>query len=406
MSGDPVRPAVRPRARRRLRDVLVDTGFLLFVLSGCGEPTAPRQSIALKQVSAGAFHTCALTLTGTAYCWGADADGQLGAGGSAGTAAPVPVSGGLAFESISAGYDVTCGIVVGGTAYCWGSGPEGQLGAGTTLKGSVPVAVSGGLRFESISVGDQMTCGVADGGAAYCWGVDTLYALGDRSAYIDSSSPVPVAGGLTFADVQTGFQYACGLTPGGAAYCWGYNGHGQLGDGDTRASGTPVRVAIAERITSLGVGRTHACALTSHGAAYCWGSNDDGALGNGTIPSGRVGPPPGISVPAVVSGGLTFASISAGDGFTCGVAPGGGAYCWGDDAFGELGDGRSAMASATPVPVSGGHAFAIVTAGFDHACGITTSGRLYCWGGNSGGQLGEGAKKAQLRTRPVRVAGP
>ncbi len=406
MSGDPVRPGVQPRALCTLREVIVGTGVLLLALSGCSGPTAPRQTVAFKQVSAGPHHTCALTLAGVAYCWGYDASGQLGTGGSSSASSPVPVSGGLTFESISAGYDVTCGIATGGAAYCWGSGPDGQLGAGSTLTSSVPVPVSGGLRFASISVGDHMTCGVTGGGAAYCWGVDTLYAVGDRSDNIDSSSPVRVSGGLTFTHVETGFQFACGLTPDGAAYCWGYNGHGQLGDGDTRSSGTPVRVAIAERVASLAVGRTHACALTGQGAEYCWGSNDAGQLGNGTVPSGRVGPPPGISVPAVVSGGPAFASIDAGGLFTCGVTPGGAAYCWGDDFWGQLGDGRSLTASGTPVRVSGGHAFATVTAGFSHACGITSSGQLYCWGDNSAGALGQATKQVRLRTRPVRVVGP
>jgi alpha-tubulin suppressor-like RCC1 family protein len=214
------------------------------------------------------------------------------------------------------------------------------------------VAVTGGLTFTAISGGSAHVCALDAGGAAYCWGWNVFGQLGDGTT-TDRSSPTPVAGGLTFVKLSAGYASTCGLTADGTAYCWGSNEYAQLGIGtltgpesceDQRPCSTvPVRVAGGRRWASVSVGQFHACAVTPAGVAYCWGSNVTGALG---IMTGDG------TTPTAVAGGLTFASVNAGVLHSCGVTVAGVAYCWGDNVAGQLGDGTGTRRQV-PVRVAG-----------------------------------------------------
>jgi alpha-tubulin suppressor-like RCC1 family protein len=341
-------------------------------------PVAVFGGLTFAAVSAGDYHTCGLTTSGAAYCWGRNDAGQLGNGTPNGSLTPVAVFGGLTFAAVSAGVYHTCGVTTSGAAYCWGDNFFGALGNGTTTNSATPVAVSGGLTFAAISAGDYHTCGVTPSGAAYCWGDNPYGALGNGTtsgppqcvvtgtSYPCSTTPVAVSGGLTFATVSAGSFYTCGVTPSGAAYCWGANGLGWLGNGTTTNSATPVAVSGGLTFAAVSARYYQACGVTTDGAAYCWGSNLYGGLGNGT----NVGPQlcSGVAcstTPVAVAGGLTFAAVSVGtysnfyqESHTCGVTPGGAAYCWGFNRYGQLGDGTSGTDRLTPVAVSGGLTFA------------------------------------------------
>ena len=142
------------------------------------------------------------------------------------------------FVQISTGDYHTCGLTSRGAAYCWGYNLQGQLGDGTTSNASIPQAVIGGLKFASISVGYESTCGLTARGKAYCWGDNSYGQLGDGTTNSsDANGPQRVIGGLKFASIQPGAFHTCGLTSRGAAYCWGYNAQGQLGDGTRIDSG-------------------------------------------------------------------------------------------------------------------------------------------------------------------------
>ena len=396
------------------------TTFVLaaLVLAACGEATAPRADLLFKQVSAGYSHTCGVTTSGAAYCWGDGFNGKLGNGSTTGTSSPVAVAGGLTFTAVSAGSEYTCGLTTGGAAYCWGSNSIGQLGDGSTRNASTPVAVAGGLTFSAVSTGGAHACGLTTGGAAYCWGGNYYGELGNGSTLDTGTSPMAVAGGLIFSAVSAGADHTCGLTAGGAAYCWGLNVHGQLGNGtaDSVPHSMPVTVAGGLTFAAVSAGADHTCSLTAGGTAYCWGVNVYGQLGSGTVDSVP------HATPVAVASGLTFAAVSAGPDHTCGVTTGGAAYCWGPNVEGELGDGtttgaqecvvlagwgavRGRVCSATPVAVAGGLTFVVVSAGYKYSCGATAGNTAYCWGANSVGELGNGASPNGELT-PVRVVGP
>ena len=264
---------------------------------------------------------------------------------------------------------------------CVVSGGSGAVS--TTDITTVIVACSTDLVFASVSAGDSHTCGVTTAGAAYCWGDNTEGELGDGTkAY--SVVPVPVAGGLTFSAVSAGTYHTCGVTTAGVLYCWGtpYGwetpGHGT----------TPESPARGLSFASVSVGRYHVCGVTTAGAAYCWGG---GVLGDGN----SVGSP----TPVPVAGGLTFAGVSVGAYSTCGVTTTGAAYCWGENVLGGLGTGSQTgpdqcpfACSTVPAAVTGGLRFRQVDAKVSAACGVTTGGDAYCWGSNVNDDLGFGTR--------------
>jgi alpha-tubulin suppressor-like RCC1 family protein len=357
-------------------------------------PTKPFTSLA--QLATGFAHTCALTADGTAWCWGSNALGQLGTDSTTATAFPVHVSGGLSFAAISAGYAHTCGLTAGGAAWCWGDISSAQLGATiTSATSSAPVAVSGGLHFTSISAGFGHTCGLAAGGSAWCWGANQSGQLGSGTIGGSSAAPVQVSGELHFASISAGGTYTCGVTTDGTGYCWGSGAYGVLGNGGTMDSGVPVAVAGGLKFASISAGAYHTCGLTTNGTAWCWGDGTNGQLGTGFTQQDS-------DTPVAVIGGHNFTAIVAANLNTCALTASGAAWCWGDGTFGALGTGSSS-ASPVPVQVTGGQAFAALSAdGAFHTCGLTPAGTGYCWGYDGSGELGTG-RTADNSAAPVEV---
>ena len=309
------------------------------------------------------------------------------------TKAPVAVGGGLTFAQLAAGGAHTCGLTSDGTAYCWGSNVSGEVGDNAFTNRDAPVPVATGLKFVRLDAGVQHTCALTSDGKAYCWGSNTRGQLGDGTTML-RSGPVAVTGGHTFQRIAAGgfrIGHTCALTILGEAYCWGDNELGQLGIGtggfgaasDLTPHPAPERVTatLTFAAISAGLGR-HTCALTATGAAYCWGENGFGALGNGAML--QVSPEP-----VAVRGGLAFTHLIAGGfiGHTCGLTAGGTGYCWGENEVGAIGDG-STTDRLEPAAVAGGLSFASLDAGFRHTCGRATNGAVYCWGVNGAGQLG------------------
>jgi alpha-tubulin suppressor-like RCC1 family protein len=378
--------------------------------------TQPPTNLVFASVSVGFTHACGVTTAGAAYCWGENYNnGTLGDGTLWSTAlSPVAVAGGLTFAAVSAGYFHTCGVTTSGAAYCWGQYRllgEGSLDSLGQAR-LVPVPVAGGLTFASVSSGLWHSCGVTTAGAAYCWGSNQYGELGDGTTNF-GGTPVPVAGGLTFAEVSAGGYHSCGVTTAGVAYCWGQNTMGELGDGTTTDTSVPVAVAGGLSFRTVRTEWAHSCGVTTTGAAYCWGDNQYDLLGSGTRPP--TGPEqcndatglfewgpsvlPCSSVPAKVAGGLILASLTTGgqDSFACGLTSAGDAFCWG------MGDWGAIAPTTAPLPVPGGLTFATLSAGYQSICGVTPGGVAYCWGTGDRGELGDGTTSSS--SVPVKVAG-
>ena len=207
-------------------------------------PVAVVGGHTFRTIALGGEHSCGLTDAFVTDCWGQNNRAQLGSGSSSafGTT-PAAISGGLRFESITAWANHSCGLTASNVAHCWGRNDSGQLGAGTTNAATVPVAVAGGLAFQAIAAGSEFSCGLSTTGAGHCWGLNDKGQLGDGLTTA-SSLPHPVMGNLEFQAITAGGRHACGLTTGLAAYCWGDNTLGTLGTGgDESPTSAPARVA-------------------------------------------------------------------------------------------------------------------------------------------------------------------
>jgi len=365
--------------------------------------------VAFTTVSAGGSHTCGLAGDGRVYCWGLNGNGQLGDGTRTNRSSPKVVAGTVRFVQVSAGAYHTCALAADNRAYCWGALEGDATGFGDDHL--TPTAVLEGRRFVRLRSGSYHTCGVNPYDVAFCWGNRAFGELGGGDNYI---TPVRVAGGLSFRSVIAGGGFTCGVTTGNKGYCWGYNLDGALGDGTRINRSKPVAVAgglsfrsviagggLIEDLDHEGdefVDETHACGLTTDNRAYCWGQGSYGQLGDGTFTGSRVRPFP-------VGGGLHFGQLIAGYYYSCGVTTTKVAYCWGQGYNGQLGNGTTNYSRNVPTKVAGGLLFAGVSAGpvGSHTCGITTGNKIYCWGDNAFGQLGDGT--TTRRFSPVKVAG-
>lgn len=313
---------------------------------------------------------------------------------------PVAVGEGLAagtVVAISAGLTHTCALTFHGRAYCWGYNGGGRLGDGTTaqfrpapvLVRSTPSLPHG--RVRAVAAGGRHTCAIAEGGSASCWGTNDHGQLGDGST-TSRGLPAPVALGIPVSAIGPGNLHTCALTTSRRLFCFGYNQFGQLGDGTLLDAPTPREVGAGQglvpgTVAAVDAGAAHTCALTAGGAAYCWGRNTTGQLGDGAV----LDQPLPVQVQAPLTGGdFTANAISAGAGHTCVVARVG-VHCWGDNTMGQLGTGGPPV-SARPLRVlswpATGETPVSASAGEQHTCGYSQKGTILCWGAGTAGQSG------------------
>jgi len=366
-----------------------------------------------RNVSTGAEHTCALSYNYQVYCWGSNYSGQLGNNSKEDSQIPVKVDvngvlNGMTIKSISSGDYHTCAIASNSQAYCWGRGLNGQLGNNSREDSNIPVAVDTrgvlvGKQIKTISAGGDQACVIASDDQAYCWGLNNFGQLGNNVKSDRSLIPVAVdtegvLSGKNIYSIEMGSNYTCAIASDEKAYCWGLNTGGTLGNGNQTSSLVPVAVDTngvlrSKKIKSIAVSSLTACVVASDDWVYCWGDDIDGQLGrNVDYILQEFVPVPVDNSDALTN--MTIESVSVSSKNTCVIASDKQVYCWGGNSFGQLGAGFSNDESLlVPAKFNDGGIFkgktiSLISVGSRHTCVIASDEAIYCWGSNSSGQLG------------------
>ncbi|ACY13689.1 chromosome condensation regulator [Haliangium ochraceum] len=381
----------------------------------------------LARVVAGRAHTCALTGDGRVRCWGDNAFGQLGYGNTSNVGDSIErlpyASGDVPLvepaKQLVVGDDHTCALTLAGAVVCWGKNSYGQLGLGHTdhMGDNEPVqsfwyATIDGTATR-IAAGGDHTCAIVDGAGVtselYCWGRNDFGQLGSGTSEHQGDdedlfglAAVPLDEPVL--EVALGHTHTCARLESGAVRCWGQGTHGQLGYGsgeslgDDEAVSEIDAVALPGPVRKLVAGDAHTCALLDDGGVRCWGQGAYGALGQGTTDDwgDDAGETPGALASDVATGGHVV-DIAAGARHTCALLSSSGLTCWGAGSAGRLGYGDDGDRNA-PGPALGlGTTAAFqVTAGQAHTCVLDNAGTARCWGLGDSGRLGTGTQAVKL----------
>jgi hypothetical protein len=284
-------------------------------------------------------------------------------------------------SSVTVGGSFACALSQNGQAFCWGANLVGQLGNGT-MSGPVlvPAPVVGDLAFTTLTASGAHTCGLTAGGVAYCWGGNQSGETGTGSIVESVPIPTPVQTSLRFTHISaegsgTWPNVTCALTAAGEAWCWGNNAFGQLGNDTTTDVAAPVRVQSEVPFTSIHAGYFHSCAVATTGELWCWGEQE-------VSPGAFAARPVGVyRTPVALQEAFRFTEVIAGWNYTCGLTAQHSGFCWGSNLTGALSRDYTTDASADPLPVTGDHAFAALSAaGYQEMHALTLDGVLYRWG--------------------------
>lgn len=283
---------------------------------------------------------------------------------------------------VSSGNYHTCAIEPAGTVRCWGQNEFGQLGNGTTATTTPTSAVTGLTNAVALAASTYHTCALQAAGTVRCWGDNSSGQLGNGTiTFVAPTATVQVTGLTDAVALSGGGTHACALKSNGSVACWGYNYAGQLGiNTTTTASPSPALVGGLGNTIAIAAGNAFTCALQATGKVMCWGENRFGELGNGTVGSSS-------STPTEVVGLNNAITLSAGGFHACAILANGSVRCWGYNGAGTLGNGTTLASTATTAVSSITNAIA-VAGGYAHTCALLPSGSVSCWGSNKFGGVG------------------
>ncbi len=364
---------------------------------GPGGGTSGTQTFTLNgpalAIAVGGNHACGLTVSSRVKCWGDNSSGQLGDNTLTPRLVPVYVEGLSNVNAITAGSRYTCALTSAGGVKCWGDDGQGQLGDNGSVSMMTPVdAIGLTSGVIAVSAGSTHACALTSAGGVKCWGGTFNGDLGDGGNTLRRTAVDVVGMSAGAVAVSAGDAHSCAVTNTGSAKCWGDNSNGTLGDNSTTSRFTPVDVVGLTGALAVSASVLHTCAVISSGGVKCWGGNGDGSLlGDGGVS--------GLSlVPVNVAGSAAgVTAVSAGNSHSCALSQTSGLICWGDNGFGEVGDGTTTTRKAPVSVLSGATAVdASEPTNSQFTCALNSAGSVMCWGDNSSGQLGDNTKLQRL----------
>jgi alpha-tubulin suppressor-like RCC1 family protein len=357
-----------------------------------------------SNVSAGTSHTLVADPSGQVYAWGADGSGQLGNGWEGASSTFVKVWGVSNAVStpggVAAGDAHSLAVVGDGVVLAWGANSSGQLGNGTTVGATTSVVATNLRDAVAVAAGANFSMALRSDGTVWTWGLNSngQLGLGDTT---NRSAPTQIAGLTSVVSIGAGSTFAFAVRSDGTVRSWGQNSSGQLGNGSTTQQNAPVTVSgltgVSLRPGAVDGGSNHAVAVRADGTVAAWGSNNNGQLGANpaTVTSSNT--------PLTVSGLTAVVSVGAGVQHSLAVRSDGAARSFGQNNTGQLGNG-STTNSWPPVTPSGGlTSLGVIAGGSGYSATTQPNGRVWTWGANSSGQLGNGSTTNS--TSPVMVTG-
>jgi alpha-tubulin suppressor-like RCC1 family protein len=329
--------------------------------------------------------------TSTSDGSGADVGGEDVTGADAvSDSMPSPA---IVSHRLASGVEHTCAVKGDGSLWCWGTNGLDQLGIGTSPNQvASPHQVGAATTWVSVAAGADHTCGIQQDGSLWCWGFNGSGQVGNGSS--GSSVAVPtLIGTAAWIDVAAGGGQTCGIHQDRSMWCWGSNQVGELGDGTTTDEHSPEQIGAASWTGVFagnaadigGLAAYNTCGIQVDGSLWCWGDNTFGEVGDGTMTTPR-------TTPEVVQSGTQWVTASVGILSTFGIQTNGSFWSWGSDNSGNLGNGMQLGTTLTPTLVGSASTWTAVAGGWGSStCGIQQDGSLWCWGNNMYGQLGMGA---------------
>ena len=373
-------------------------------------------------LAGGESHSVITEIGGSIWTFGFNNHGQLGDGSTTTNGTPTKLAPFADIVDVDSHDFHNLALTADGTVYAWGINNQDQLAVGMSADVSIPARVRGvggsGYLSGIVAIAPNAASSHALGsdGSVYAWGWNAYGQLGNGST-TTASTPVRVkgvggSGYLTdIVAINAGYYHTLALGPDGSIYTWGRNYQGQLGVGSTTDASTPVRVkgvggaGNLSGIVLAAAGGAHSVAMAADGSVYAWGYNNRGQLGDPAAATYQMTP-----VRVLGEGGAGYLgnviAIAMGESYTMALTADGRVYAWGENTHGELGDGTTTNRT-TPVRVAGPGGSGYLTdvvgigAGRFHALALTSDGRLYAWGRNDYGELGDGS--TTNRTTPVEV---
>jgi len=348
---------------------------------------------------------------GKLWAWGSNAFGQLGNGTTTTAYAPVAVTtpANVKFAQISAGTGTAIAITTDGKLYAWGKNTNGQVGDGTIVNKNVPTAIATSLTFRVAKAGDINSIGVTTAGALYTWGSDdaTNGSVGNgatASGNVTTPTKLTVnqnGNEVKFTTVSLGYRNAYAIDTSKHLWAWGYNTGGGVGIGNVSTANVnaPTAISITKTYKAIQGGNSNAIALDTADKIWTWGTNTYGQLGNGTTTL--------TSSPAQV-GTASYREIAADGSVTHVLAldVNGKLWAWGANASGQLGNGATAASQTTPLNITPTVTYLQISSGGAFSAALDSSGTLVGWGSKANGSFATGANATGPQTTPTPVTVP